>query len=75
MRAYPLLLVASVAGLAGCSPKGQHEAASAQPAGGVSATVAQCAKGGEAAAHDPACKQASDENFRRFMGKDSSREH
>jgi conjugative transfer region protein TrbK len=73
MRAHALVFATLVVTLSACNREDRHDPPSVATDASVSSTVEKCAKGGDAAAYDPACKRASDENFQRFMGKDSSR--
>ncbi len=73
MRAHALVFATVVVALSACNREDRREPPSVATDASVSSTVEKCAKGGDAAAHDPACKRASDENFQRFMGKESSR--
>ena len=71
-----LLIISSFAfclGAAACSQKPSASDAKNLSAPELKAQVDRCAHGGVEAANDPSCKQASDENFRRFLEKDPKR--
>ena len=56
-----------------CSPKPVASNPQELSASELKARVDKCSNGGMEAANDPACKQASDENFKRFLAKDPKR--
>jgi conjugative transfer region protein TrbK len=64
---------AAIAALGACSPKPTAAETQRMSAPELKAQVDRCARGGRDTANDPSCKQASDENFRRFLGKDPKR--
>jgi conjugative transfer region protein TrbK len=74
MRALLIIASSSIC-LAGgaCSPKPAASDPQQLSASDLKAQVDLCSRGGMDAANDPSCKHASDENFRRFLGKEPKR--
>ena len=74
MRTLSIITTFSViAALGACSPKPTAAETQQLSAPELKAQVDRCSRGGMDAANDPSCKQASDENFRRFLEKDPKR--
>ena len=58
---------------AGCDRASPVSETKSMSGGQLSAETQRCARGGAEAANDPNCRAVRDENFDRFLGKETKR--